>query len=230
MKLQTCAAIVVLGVGLAASGAVYTEGAYTSGFTLGTGSIPDGNLNGWWDTRNVSGIPAGLTLGGVTVTFTISGGYNGDLYAYLSHNGVLVPLLNRVGTGGGDSFGYATAGFTDVRLSDAGSLNIHNVENPEAYGSPNYTTYLPDGGTLGNITGNPNGNWTIFFADLSSDTLTHSQLTSWSLDITAVPEPVNVALGIFGGVFLVGLGVRSRTVRNRLHRMRVAFVTWVDAV
>ena len=55
-----------------------------------------------------------------------------------------------------------------------------------------------------------------------------STLVSWSLDITAVPEPVNVALGILGGVCLVGLGVRSRPVRDRLHRWRLAFVQWVD--
>ena len=40
----------------------------------------------------------------------------------------------------------------------------------------------------------------------------------------------NVALGIFGGVALLGGLCRTKPVRDRLHRMRVAFVTWVDAV
>ncbi len=52
------------------------------------------------------------------MNLNISGGYNGDLYAYLSYGGALVPLLNRVGVGSGDAFGYATAGM-NVTLSPA---------------------------------------------------------------------------------------------------------------
>jgi hypothetical protein len=48
---------------------------------------------------------------------------------------------------------------------------------------------------------NPNGVWTLFFADVSGGGGT-SQVNSWSLDLTAVPEPVNVALGVFGAVFI----------------------------
>jgi hypothetical protein len=229
MKLQTWAVIGLLGTGLAASGALYTEGPYASGFTLGTGNIPDGNPNGWWDTRNVSDIPSGLIIGGVTVTFTISGGYNGDLYGYLSHNGVLVPLLNRVGMGTGSeptfSFGYATSGFNNITLADgAANGSIHNVENPISGQS-----YQPDGGTLGGITGDPNGNWTIFFADLSGGG-GQSSMVSWSLDITAVPEPVNVALGIFGGLVLLGGLCRTKPVRDRLHRCWAGINQWLDAV
>ena len=46
----------------------------------------------------------------------------------------------------------------------------------------------------------------------------------------AAPEPVNVALGIFGGVFVVVIVARSRPVRNRVHSWRVAVVHWIDAV
>ena len=45
----------------------------------------------------------------------------------------------------------------------------------------------------------PNGTWTLFIADVSGGD--QSTLVSWELDITAVPEPVTVALGIFGGLF-----------------------------
>jgi hypothetical protein len=48
----------------------------------------------------------------------------------------------------------------------------------------------------------PNGTWTLFFADLSAGNT--STLNGWSLDVTAVPEPVNVAMAILG-VGLVGL-------------------------
>ncbi len=210
MKSQTWAAILVLGTGLAARGALYTEGPYTSGFANG-GNIPDGSTAGWSDTRSVSDIPANLTIAGVSVTFTISGGYNGDLYGYLSHGGVLVPLLNRVGMGTGSeptfSFGYGDAGFNGVTLADGGANgSIHSYGG----GFVPSGTYSPDSGSLtfsGTFGGlNPNGNWTLFFADLSSGG-GQSKLEGWSLNINAVvPEPVNVALGIFAGVFLIGSG------------------------
>lgn len=229
MKLQTWMAIVILGTALAARGTLYREGAYTTGFTLGTGNIPEGNATGWWDTRNVSDIPSGLVVGGVTVTFSISGGFNGDLTGYLSHDGMLMPLLNRVGTGTGDSFGYGDAGFNGVKLADDASVNIHN------YGGgfvPN-GTYAPDssGATFTATFGgkNPGGDWTLIFADLSSGG-GQSQVVSWELGITAVPEPVNVALGVFAGVFLIAILARSRPVRIRISRWRVAIVQWLDAV
>jgi hypothetical protein len=62
---------------------------------------------------------------------------------------------------------------------------------------------------------NPNGTWTLFIADMSAGA--QSQLVSWELDITAVPEPVNVALGIFAGVFLVITLARSQQVRKLFH-------------
>jgi hypothetical protein len=49
-------------------------------------------------------------------------------------------------------------------------------------------------------------------------------------NVNPVPEPVNVALGIFGGVFLVVVVARSQPVRNRVQRCRAAFVVWVNAV
>jgi len=230
MKLQTLAAILFLGAGLEARGALY--GPYTD--LPSSGYIPDGTSAGWWDTRNVGTvtIPVGWTAE-VTVTFTISGGYNGDLYGYLSHGGVLVPLLNQAGTGlGGEpqySFGFTTAGFNNITLANSATANgsIHNVENPVSGQS-----YLPDGGSLSSFANvNPSGSWTLFFSDLSSDAGPHSQVTSWSMDITAVPEPANVALGLFGSLSLVAVAARRREqLRERFSRLRTAFVQWLDAV
>lgn len=190
-------------------------GLYSSGNVNGSGTslnlaIPDGNPNGIFTTIAVSGAASSVT--DVNVTLNISGGYNGDLYGYLSYNGTLVTLLNRVGTGGGDTFGYSAAGFSNVTLDDAsGNGNIHGVANPLAN-----TAYTPDiggGNSLASFNGfNPNGTWTLFFADLSGGDV--STLNGWSLDITAVPEPVNVALGVFGAVLAGGVicrgGLRAR--------------------
>lgn len=120
--------------------------------------------------------------------------------------------MNRVGTGLGgatqQTFGFSTAGFNNVTLSsdDGNSGNIHAVATPGS--SPAF--YAPDGGNLAALAGtNPNGTWSLFFADLSAGDV--STLKGWSLDITAVPEPVNAALAVFGGL----LGVWSLVYGRR---------------
>ena len=195
-------------------------------------NIPDGSPVGWSGTATASGYLPSISA--ISVNLNISGGYNGDLYAYLSYGGALVPLLNRVGVGSGDAFGYSDTGF-NVTLSSAGAFDVHTYgsHSPSFNGSGQLTgTWQPDGRaidplgapstfdaagtvTFGSYTGmNPNGTWTLFLADLSAGA--QSQLISWELDITAVPEPVNVALGIFAGVFLVITLARSQQVRKLL--------------
>lgn len=90
-----------------------------------------------------------------------------------------------------------------------GYLRLGNLENSPAY---DLTTYL---GTLGNIPVtdteytvdvsssfvgmNPNNSWTLFFSDPSAGGQT--TMASWSLDITAVPEPTTWAAIGFGLIF-----------------------------
>ena len=192
---------------------------YSIGNVNGSGTslsqvIYDANPSGITSSLVVSG--AGSSLSAITVTLNISGGYNGDLYGYLSYNGTLVTLLNRVGTGSGNpiqsAFGFSTAGFNNVTLDDAATGgNIHNVQNP---GSLPTVSYTADGGSLASFNGaDPNGTWTLFFADESAGNT--STLNGWSLDITAVPEPVNVALGIFV-ITLVSVGVTRRILHKKV--------------
>jgi hypothetical protein len=181
-------------------------------YSASSGTIPDGSPVGWSAAATLSDYLPSVSA--VTVNLNLSGGYNGDLYAYLSYGGVLVPLLNRVGVQTGDAFGYGTAGM-NVHLAD-GYSDIHWVASPTSGGY-----YAPDGrqidpqsapsafdasGTIGFSAYNgmnPNGTWTLFIADLSGGA--QSQLLGWSLDVTAeVPEPVDVALLVFA--LLLGLG------------------------
>ena len=189
-----------------------------------SGNIPDGDPNGVAGTATASGFNWKITA--ISVNLNISGGYNGDLYAYLSYGGVLVPLLNRVGVTGSDAFGYGESGF-NITLSSAAAHDVHFYGNfsPTINGSGQLTdTWQPDGraidprsdpssfdsasrvsfGSFDNL--NPNGTWTLFLADLSGGG-GQSTLVSWSLDITAVPEPVTMALAVFavlaGGIKLL---------------------------
>jgi len=180
------------------------------------GSIPDGNPTGVKFVGTVSDIPAGYTVSGLTVNLNISGGYNGDLYAYLvAPDGTLVVLLNQPGVSGSNPFGASGAGMgngsvNSFMLSDSGSTSIQN----ETSGSVLLGTYQAAGSLVSFNGSVADGTWTLYFADLSSGGGT-STLDSWSLDITAVPEPVNVALGIFGGL-LGGLGlVRHHATKRR---------------
>jgi subtilisin-like proprotein convertase family protein len=175
------------------------------------GSIPDGNPVGASFAGSYTDADAGATVSGLTVNLTVSGGYNGNLYAYLvAPNGMLVTLLNQPGVTGGNPFGYAGSGL-NVTLSDAAAGSIQATA--ETAGEVFSGTYLA-AGTLANFNGSmADGTWTLFFAD----TMTgggQAQLTDWSLDITAVPEPVNMALAIFG-VSLVGAVGVQRYLRRR---------------
>jgi hypothetical protein len=210
MKTHILTGLLALVAVIPASAALYTSSVGNvngSGTSLNLG-IPDANPSGVSSSMTVSTLPDYL-ITDVTVTLNVAGGWNGDLYAYLSYNGTLVTLLNRVGTGSGgpiqSTYGFSTAGFNNVTLSDAGTGgNIHAVQTP---GSA--VSYTPDGGSLASFNGmNPNGTWTLFFADMSGGNT--STLNGWSLDITAVPEPVNVALAIFGGLLGVWRVVRCR--------------------
>src|SRR5689334_19150458 len=82
----------------------------TSGRAVTVNSIiPDGDFNGIQSSTTLSGFSGPIT--DVNVTLTISGGFNGDFYAYLLHNGTSSILLNRVGRTSSSSVGYPDAGF-----------------------------------------------------------------------------------------------------------------------
>jgi hypothetical protein len=229
--------IIALAVGadLTAQAGIYSYGG-------GAYAIPDGNTAGVSSQVTISG--ASSSFSDISVAISVSGGYNGDLYAYLTYDGKLVPLLDRIGLSSGNPAG-AGGGGMNVTLSDTGANgNIHAAGDGFLSGawkadgqttSPTaaYTSFSAGGGSItldGTFAGvNPNGTWTLFFADVSAGGGT-STLNGWSLDITAVPEPVNVALGIFAGVFLVVIVARSRPLRNQVQHWRVAVVRWINAV
>jgi len=188
---------------------------WNSGFANG-GIVPDNNYSGWTDSRTLAAAPAGtVTPGSVAVTLELSGGWNGDLYAYLvnSTTGFSV-LLNRVGLGepGVGAYGYGDAGMT-VTLAATGT-SIHQYGGGSTFSAAPTGTWAADGGTLGSFT-TQSGTWTLFVADLSAGGVT--TVNSWGLqmDIVAVPEVetwIAAALaGAFGAFWLnrqIWMGVK----------------------
>lgn len=172
------------------------------------GSIPDGNPVGVSFTGNYDQASPGATVSSLTVDLNISGGYNGNLYAYLvAPNGTMVVLLNQPGVSLGNPFGYAGSGL-NVTLSDTASGSIQTA--PETPGSVfgSGLAYQAAGSLSGFNGSAADGTWTLFFAD---EVAGGGQpiLNGWSLNITAVPEPANMALVIFGGGFIAVFAVRS---------------------
>jgi subtilisin-like proprotein convertase family protein len=146
---------------------------------------------------------------GLIVGLNISGGYNGDLYAHLAApNGTLVTLLNQPGVSA-NGFGAGGAGMTITLQDGTGTQgSIQSVTSSSVLSG----TYNAANSLAGINRSVADGNWTLYFADLSSGGGT-STLNSWFLGITAVPEPVNMALAVVGMV-LVGGGVVRRCLRK----------------
>jgi subtilisin-like proprotein convertase family protein len=183
----------------------------------GTETIPDGNPVGIANSFTVTD-PGDAAIQDVSVTLNINNGYNGDLYGYLvfqptTGSAQMIVLLDQVvGPSGSAPFGSSAAGFDNVTLSDSGSTSIHT-----AGGSPVTTgVYTPDaqgvGQTFDNtFSGSASGTWTLFLADLSAGGGTSpSQLTSFTLDLSVVPEPITWALVGFGGLLVAARFIASR--------------------
>jgi len=186
-------------------------GSYTNS-TITT--IPDGSPVGLMEQFTVSG--TGGSVSNVQVTLDITGGFNGDLYAYLvDPQGQLVVLLNRPGVTGSNPFGYADTGM-NITLDGLATNNIHDYGSVPGY-SLNRTTWAADGRNVnpqsaGSILyGAPttsnlslfqntdaNGVWTFFIADLGAGGGSAS-LNNVILNIMTVPEPQTLALALVGG-------------------------------
>ena len=90
-------------------------------FVNGT-EVPDNNANGWVDSRTLSGLNG--TVSGLAVTLDLTGGWNGDLYAYVQYGSGFTVLLNRVGVAEAPPSGNAGEGF-QVTFSADGTPGLH---------------------------------------------------------------------------------------------------------
>lgn len=204
-------------------------------------AIPDGDPSGFSDTRAIATSQTAITDVNVTLDISglgTYGGVNGDLYVYLTHGSGFTVLLNRPGRRSGSSMGYDDSGLGSVVFDDsAANGDIHSYRftlsgnhDTAITPAPGQLTgsWRPDGrnidpgsvadtdargALLNSFNGlNPNGNWTLFVADMQTGG--QVQLNSWGVSISAVPEPATTAL--FTGVGLFSfLILRQRHVRAR---------------
>lgn len=202
-------------------------GTYTWASSPGV-TIPDGSDLGVIDTINVS-FNKGHTVAGLRVTLDISGGYNGDLFAYLYHesgqNVGFSVLLNRPGRTTSDPDGYPDTGFK-ITFDDSAPADIHLYRltvNP--FGDILTGVWQPDGRSvspysvfetsersafLSSFLGHdPRGAWTLFVADVSPVGV--STLNSWSIEIVAAPEPGSLACAAVMGMTALMWQLRRRT-------------------
>ncbi|HTL72003.1 MAG TPA: proprotein convertase P-domain-containing protein [bacterium] len=149
-----------------------------------------GTLNG---DSAIGIIPDNNTIG-LTDAHTLSG---------LSWDTTSVILTLSLQSGySGDLAGYLRLG----DLTTSPYYDLTSAVQAQTLSGPSATTFTVDV-TSAFSSQNPNGTWTLFFSDNSAGAQT--TLNGWSLDVTAVPEPVNVALALFAAG-LVGVGAVRR--------------------
>ncbi len=205
-------------------------------------AVPDGNPTGLVNAQEITSAPD-LFVTGVTVTLNVSGtglgGFNGDLYVTLQHEGGYSVLLNRPGTRSGSLSGYSDSGvsltFDDTAIGDVHVYRqVLNGNHTTPIGGSLTGTWKPDArtadpsqvldtsprtATLSSFLDAPvNGTWTLFVTDVSSGA-TH-QLDSWGLQITAVPEPAKATL--LAGVALLALAFLRPFFKKAMDRFSEA--------
>jgi hypothetical protein len=214
---------------LLAAAPVWAQTVVSTSYTNSTpASIPDGNPVGVTEQFTVSGLGGSVT--NVQVQLDITGGFTGDLYAYLvDPAGQMAVLLNRAGVDGSNPFGYSDAGF-NIKLAATGNdIHYYDIYTPTITGGQLTGTWAADGRSIdpqsagsvfastsptaglnlynGLNGGDVNGIWTLFIADLAtgggSPTFSSAVLT-----IMTVPEPQTWVM--LGGGLAVFCLCRSR--------------------
>jgi len=179
--------------------------------------VPDNSTTGLTSSQTINSDITSISS--VQVTLNMSGGWNGDLYAYLAHDSGFTVLLNRIGSTSDDAFGSGSSGF-NVTFGDDWD-DIHTASFSD--GDPIVGYFSPDGRNVSpfSVTDNSSrtaflssftglagsGLWELFVADLSGGDV--ANLDSWNLEIagttsTAIPEPSSILplAGLFAAAVL----------------------------
>lgn len=198
--------------------AVLSASAGTTSYSwTGSQVIPDNNANGVAYSFYIN-TPTPEQITSISVSLSIAGGWNGDLYAYLSHGSGFSVLLNRLGRTAVNPDGSPVSGL-DVVLADSYATDIHTFNGAIVSGN-----FAPDGravspfavldsdartAMLNNFIGlDTAGFWTLYIADVSP--LGTSTLQNWSVNIGTAPVPEPSTAALLGLAALAGIARRSR--------------------
>lgn len=214
--------------------------------------IPDNSVTGLTSELFLDSAIANIAR--VTVSLTITNGWNGDLFASLTHGSGRAVLLNRVGRTAGSEFGYSDSGFADVTLADdapMGDIHVYRVvvggDPWPPRGGPLTGAWAPDGrvsdpalvtevdersALLATFHGLPaSGRWRLFLQDVGpKDT---STLVRWSLvvegTLEALPPPEFNRLGeVSFGPSGVGMTYQGLAGRSYVFQRSTDLTDWVD--
>jgi len=199
-------------------------------------AIPDYQSSGVARTVTISGYESQapyIVTASIKIDPVGYGAYNGDYYAYLRHISVdglqsqVAVLLNRPGRTATNTSGYENSGM-DVTFADDATVDIHlyqpsattggdlvgnyltGIWQADARNTDPFSTVTSDlRSAFLNLLGtmDPNGQWTLFVADVERGGT--GMLQSWSVKLTPTPEPNSVSL------ILVGLGAMLLNRRRR---------------
>ncbi|MFO1487816.1 MAG: hypothetical protein U1F65_04990 [Verrucomicrobiota bacterium] len=202
--------IALLGLTASAALAIPVDNLLVQNFS-GSDLIPDNNASGRAYSFNFA-TPTPAMISGLTIDLTLTGGWNGDLYAYLSHGSSLAVLFNRIGRTVGTPDGSGSSGMT-VQFSDVYLTDIHNFSGTSLTGN-----FAADGrnvnplnvlntsartATLDSFLGaDPNGSWTLFFADLAPGGA--ATVKNWSVSVS-LPDSGATAGLLLGMLPLLGV-------------------------
>jgi subtilisin-like proprotein convertase family protein len=189
--------------------------------------VPDGNPYGVIHSLSIDAGESALRVQDLTVSLNLSGGWAGDLYVQLTHAGGLSVLLNRVGRTETDELGYGESNL-DLQLSSTPGLPDIHEYRLTLTGSPSQSIpavtglWAADGravdpsvavasdprtALLDTFRGaDPGGLWTLYLVD--QDAGHEFNLKSWSISVTAVPEPQTLVSLSALGLLIFGVGLR----------------------
>jgi subtilisin-like proprotein convertase family protein len=161
-----------------------TTVAATSGLPL---IVTDNSTTGVSNTIPVAGIPAGAVITDVSVRFTMTHTWVGDIVMNLTApNGQTINLIGLLNGGNGDN---STANFTNTVVSSTGTVPMSGAPAPRT-GTFQADRFIASVPTIAPttttawsaMTSVANGNWQLSMCDLGLGDV--GTLTSWSISIT----------------------------------------------
>ena len=187
--------------------------ALITGSNSGTFAIPDNTPNVgaasgiYIDSSQVSGI-ANPYVASLSLTFTIVGGWAGDYTLVLKHVSA-DGLTSQSSTLFSSLLGGAAAssGFSSVTLSSATGADTA-IPNTSSTAALTGTMYGVNFSPFQNVA--PTGDWILYATDNAGGG--NGLLGGWSLNLEVVPEPTNLALGVFGGA--LGLAALRKKLKS----------------